>query len=408
MSFLRWIVGRDRDQATPRKRRTGLKLEQLESRAVPSATDLGGAQGYNAFVFNNYKGFNSDSQAPVAVGDNATLTNYGVAQSGVNYGGSDSLVVGNNLNYTNGEVFSGNAVYGNNGTLTNVYFGNGHAQQQSGVVNFSSVQSDLDSKSTTWGTTYATNGTISNNYGNLTLTGTNSTIDIFNLTASQLGGIYSVSINAPAGATVLINVSGTTVNLQNLGISIQGTSKADVLWNFYQAKTVNISGVSVQGSILAPLAQVNFNNGSIYGTLVAYNLCGNGQLDYCQVSIEIPTSVPGTISGRVYNDTTGDPGLSGVEVYLVGTKTGGGSYSASTTTGNNGYYEFDNVPPGTYTIAVGTLNNTWTTVVIQVGSQGGTSNLGRSEILNIPVENATDGTGNNFGQQQNGSGAGGD
>ncbi len=384
-------------------------------REVPSATNLGGAQGYNAFVFNNYVGFNTDAQGKVAVGDNATLTNFGVAQNGPNYAGTDSLVVGNNLKYTNGKVFSGDAAYGNTGTLTHVYFGNGYALQQSNVVSFSSVQTDLDAKSTAWGS-YGTNGgTISNNWGNLVLTGTNAQIDVFDLTAAQLSSIYSITINAPAGATVLINVSGTTVNLQNLGISIQGTNQSDVLWNFYQATTVNISGVGVQGSILAPLAQVNFNNGSLNGTLIADNLCGNGQLDYSQVCIDIPTTLPAIISGVVFDDVNGngiqDPGehgLGGVVVFLSGIKTGGGTYSTSVLTSSNGSYVFNNVPPGTYTIAAGTLDSTWVTVSVHVGSQGGTPSVANSEIVNVPLGNGTDGTQNNFGQQQNTGNDGGD
>ena len=50
-----------------------------------------------------------------------------------------------------------------------------------------------------------------------------------------------------------------------------------VLFNLPTATTVNIQGVGLLGSLLAPLADVHFNSGNIDGTLIANNLDGYGE-----------------------------------------------------------------------------------------------------------------------------------
>ena len=65
---------------------------------------------------------------------------------------------------------------------------------------------------------------------------------------------------------MLVNVDGTSDSMQNFGISVNGTTREKVLFNFSQATSLSISGIAVQGSILAPRAAVNFGNGTVNGT----------------------------------------------------------------------------------------------------------------------------------------------
>src|SRR5260221_11100039 len=105
MAFRR--IGPWRRKDVPVTRRPMLNLEELEGRCVPSATDLGIADGYNGFVFRNYTGTNSDVEGALAAGNNASLTNFSVGASLPNsHGAVNDLVVGNSLTYHNGEVFS--------------------------------------------------------------------------------------------------------------------------------------------------------------------------------------------------------------------------------------------------------------------------------------------------------------
>ena len=51
-----------------------------------------------------------------------------------------------------------------------------------------------------------------------------------------------------------------------------GDSYDNVIFNFYEATALTISGITVEGSILAPLAQVTAYNGNINGTVIAQSL----------------------------------------------------------------------------------------------------------------------------------------
>ena len=65
-----------------------------------------------------------------------------------------------------------------------------------------------------------------------------------------------MSIDAPAGTTVLINVSG---------------NRDYVIFNLYEAESLTITGMSFEGSILAPRADLDFVNGSMNGQLIVDN-----------------------------------------------------------------------------------------------------------------------------------------
>jgi choice-of-anchor A domain-containing protein len=379
-------------------RRAVLRLESLEERCVPSATDLGAAGDFNAFVLADFRGNYSDVQGRLAAGHNAALTGYGIGDGLPNsHGTRDDLVVGHNLYYTRGQVFNGNVVYGNAGTLTSVGLLNGTARKGS-VVDFTAAAADLTAKSVKWGA-YGTTGTISNYYGNLTLTG-HGTINVFDLTAAQLATAASLTINVPNGATVLVNVSGTTATLKNFGINLNGADAGGVLFNFTQATTVTLSGIGFRGSILAPHATVNFNNGNLTGVLVARSFCGSGQLNLTPLHLVIPESLPATLSGKVFDDKNGDgiqeageAGIGNVTMILQGQTV---AVAANTPTTPDGHFTFSDLPPGTYTVAV-IVPDGYTVVSVHLGSEGGNPDVPGGETTDIPLGNGVNGVEYDFG-----------
>jgi choice-of-anchor A domain-containing protein len=131
-------------------------------------------------------------------------------------------------------------------------------------------------------------------WSTLTLAGTNTSLDIFDITASMLQSASTITINAPTSAEVLINVSGTSATLSNAGFSGSFNSDANTLFNFYQATSLNISGISVDGSILAPLANVSFNSGQLNGELIAASLTGCGELHEDTFNSQVPS--PSSVS----------------------------------------------------------------------------------------------------------------
>jgi choice-of-anchor A domain-containing protein len=276
-----------------------LAAMQAQSHAQSSA--LGAASSYNVFTFGNFTESNVDSEGRVAVGGNANLTNFGVgsAFSSNPSSAGNSLVVAHNLTYNGGEVHYGNTVYG--GTLSgSVNHPNGTVSQGT-VVDFAAAKTSLTNSSTYWSTLSA-NGSTINYYGGIQLIGTNSALNVFNLSSSLLGSAWGLTIDVPAGSTVLVNIDGTSANFQNMGISFSdlnsdgsgSTDKLHVLYNFYQATSLSVSGISVQGSILAPNAALSFGNGNIEGNVVVDSATGNGEYHNYLFAGTLPVPEPST------------------------------------------------------------------------------------------------------------------
>jgi choice-of-anchor A domain-containing protein len=301
------------------------------------------AGDFNVFVFGGLTQSYTDAQGRVAAGGDVSLTGYGVGDALTNSAGTrDDLVVGGSLTYNQGQVFNGNIVYGGTALLTNVGLPNGTARQGT-VLDFQAAQAQLTSLSAGWAA-LAPNGTTVNCYGTLSMTGRDPAFNVFSVPGSQLASAYGLNVSAPAGSTVLINVSGTAGQMQYFGMTVSGTDRQHVLLNFSTAATLTLAGISVQGSILAPSADVAFNNGNLEGTLIAHSMTGSGEFHNYRTQFQAPASkttptVSVTDAGGIYN---GQPFPTTATV----TGTGGGSgsslegvsptlnyYSGSSTTG---------------------------------------------------------------------------
>ncbi|MDY7092239.1 MAG: choice-of-anchor A family protein [Acidobacteriota bacterium] len=325
---------------------------------------LGTANGFNVFVFGDLDQSNTDVTGRLAVGDDATLMNFGVGLALSNSGGTrDDLVVGDDLTFTNGQVYNGNLVYGDIANLTSVTVLNGTSRQDS-PIDFAAEQSFLEGASAYWAGLTA-NGTTTVNYwggptAQIQLDGTDPDLNIFDLSGADLSAANTLNINAPAGSTVLINIDGATNQMQYFGISVNGTDRGNVLYNFFETTNLTVQGIGIQGSIFAPFAHVDFNNGNIDGTLVAASLSGYGESHHvpftgCLPPYELPPQ-PASLGDRVWWDTNGDgvqdagePSLNSVVIDLLDA---GDNVVATTVTGPDGQYGFGDLAPGTYTVVV--------------------------------------------------------
>jgi choice-of-anchor A domain-containing protein len=329
-----------------------LRLEPLEDRAVPSHSDLGIAGDFNGFFFENFHSYYSDTEGRLAIGGDATITGYGLGTQLSNSDGArDDLIVGGALDFSNGQVFNGNIAVGGAATIAeNVGLPHGHVNHTVSL-DFAAAQTELQNKSAEWGA-LPTTGNVLNYYGTLKLTGTSTEINVFHLSAAQLANAKGLEINAPAGSTVLVDVEGTDVTLHDFAIWINGTDRSHVLFNFYQATSLTMQAIGIHGNILAPFADVEFNNGQINGELIAKSFDGNGQLNANPPGVDVPCAM-GQISGRVITrDTCGCPkGVAGVEVILQGTSVYG-SVNRTTTTDDNGDFVFSGFSEGTYSISI--------------------------------------------------------
>lgn len=94
-----------------------------------------------------------------------------------------------------------------------------------------------------------------------------------------------LNINLNGALSILINVSGTNINLAKNFNSLESIG-ARVIWNFYEATSLTLSNRWV-GSVLAPFATVT-NGNNIHGTLVAAAFNQGGQVHQQAWAGDIP------------------------------------------------------------------------------------------------------------------------
>jgi choice-of-anchor A domain-containing protein len=238
------------------------------------------ADGYNVFVCNNFHATNSDVEGRVAVGNNFDASGYSIGEKLAPRSGT-SLYVGGDFKFVNGQVRNGNVVT-KDGTPTTSSFGTPEGTLvKNGTFGFSisNAFADLTNKSKQASNIVA-NGRTAIQYGGITFSGGNGATRIFTINASDLASANNLTINASAGSSAIINVRGSSASFNNAGFNLTGGITADkVLFNFADAKTINLSGVGFNGSILAPQADLNFNNGVLTGQVVVNNFSGSGQIN---------------------------------------------------------------------------------------------------------------------------------
>lgn len=134
-----------------------------------------------------------------------------------------------------------------------------------------------------------TNDTIALGGPVLLLRGTDPKRNTFAVTPQQLTGIRATLIDVPAGSTVLINVSGTSIQVNGevrfrVGGSYQQPDNAPVrdavqrtIWNFPAAQTVKLNtGSAFGGTVFAPDAAVTaLSIGHSNGQTIAASFASN-------------------------------------------------------------------------------------------------------------------------------------
>lgn len=238
-----------------------------------SAISLGPASGFNVFVLGDIEQNFVDTEGKMAAAGNVTLTDYAVGSGFASNPTGDNLIVGGNLNFTRGTVF-GNAVYGGTANLSLVDV-KGTASQGN-PIDFAAAGQELRNLSAYLGGLSA-NGTKTFEYGQVTLNGSGSGLNVFNLLGSELSAANTFTINADPNATVLVNITGETINFGNFGFFLNRVDKQKVLYNFIDATNLSSTGVGIKGSLLAPKAHYQFDNGHIDGNLIAGSLKGGGE-----------------------------------------------------------------------------------------------------------------------------------
>lgn len=243
-----------------------------------SASSLGTASDFNVFVFGSYQQNYGIVEGRVAVDGNAKYNNVSVATGLAANASRNDLIVNGNLKWNNGLFGQSGSNYGIvSGTKQVAIGGSSHISAGTPAgIDFASVQNDLLTSATAW-SGLAANGTVDPVWSSsFNLTGTDSTLNVFNFNAGNFSLVNgALNLIAPEASTVLINIFGTDATLLNFAFNYTGVAADRVLLNFVDATSITINNGDFLGTILAPLADVRFNNGQMHGSLIAGSLQAN-------------------------------------------------------------------------------------------------------------------------------------
>lgn len=239
-------------------------------------------EAFNLFVFKNLTQSATDVEGRLAVGGDAVLQSYAVGAALARDFSRYDLIVGRNLSFQHGSVSNGKVAVGGAANIANL--GLLSALEHTQPLNFHDLELQLKSYSFEIDQ-LETNGItnvqpIEGGRANIMNLSGSQAINVFRLNASDLSRTRSFSIHAPSYATVFVNIDGNQASVGNLGLSYSGgVTREQVLFNFGTTRSLFVSQISFEGHLLAPYAELQFQNGVIQGSVVVDSLVGNGQIN---------------------------------------------------------------------------------------------------------------------------------
>jgi choice-of-anchor A domain-containing protein len=301
------------------------------------ANQLGIAGEYNVFMLGmdgdgiSIDQYNTDVEGRVA---GAGTVIYGRPDSGFQIGSQvdpnpayPELVAGKDVRLVNGSVGKnqmGAIVYGQSYSIASTVGYDPSKLKKGYPIDFAQEKSYLQKLSISWGSLAPTGKVETPNNGQVFFTGGNPNLNIFNWDTSNLGS-GEFFLNVPIGSTVLINI---TDNLKDVALVssafyiaqsfmatgyvpvgetdrdskyYKGTDYKDypnskILFNFLGIDDLMIKEIEINGSILAPWADIDFNQyADIDGQLIGMTLSGNGESHNIRFDGEIPVPEPATL-----------------------------------------------------------------------------------------------------------------
>lgn len=237
--------------------------------------DLGIAAPYNVFILRDINQPSSDTEGKMAVGRDAYLSSYSVGDKiDQTAGYQDVLIVNRDFTLGSGRIY-GNVVYGRTINANDNHIDGSITKAK--PIDFNAAKAQLLQLSNQFKQMTA-NGTVTEEWGQLNLVGTDPYINVFKVTEQQFTSTHTKVVNAPNGSVVIVNVAGKNLSWTG-GLTIEGTTRQQVIYNFYQATNLEISGIAVEGTILAPKAHVKFWTGQQNGQMIAKSLEGSAQFN---------------------------------------------------------------------------------------------------------------------------------
>ncbi|MCS0611470.1 choice-of-anchor A family protein [Massilia kyonggiensis] len=222
--------------------------------------------GANLYAIHDFAATSSDVEGGVVAGGNVTISSYSINHNDKDAFGKDgyALVAGGNLSLQGGSIENGKVHVG--GTSSLMWAAT--PQMAAGnPVDFKAAASYYKGMADALSGLDAT-GAVTRLWSGVQVTGSGKGgVDIFNVSSDLFANSSSWTLEQLVpGETLVFNVSGSAGTFNNGGISFQPLAGYNVLFNFYEAKTIDVRGVI--GSVLAPYATQTANWGVINGNVI--------------------------------------------------------------------------------------------------------------------------------------------
>lgn len=260
----------------------------------PTDGSLGPANGYNVYTCDDFHARGSDIAGRAFIGDTMDVAGYGIGHA-LNDGGTTTLEVGGDLDIHSAQIYHGDGLVEGYCTTSSLGVPDGDLvceidphplpdacddNKLCDISNFLASQPEsptchVDVKP--WG---AVRISTAGPYAVCTL-------DLDQVAPQILwswnNAINGLRIHGDPGATVVINVKGANADIWGKTGEFRlqgGLDRENLIWNFGCDSAhcpSQISGVSVQGTILAPACDLQFDNGHIDGQYIVGSHSGNGQ-----------------------------------------------------------------------------------------------------------------------------------
>lgn len=254
-------------------------------------------------VFRNLTQSSGSNAGSILVGGNTTIHSPTV---------SGNVTSNGNLTLDNGGSVGGSIAYFGTYSTNNNYSPFNSAQHLASPVALPTFPIDFTQQANALNNLsaqlkgLADTGTVTNpmpGNGDLTVTGTHANYDSVHVSGAVMAGLAGTGvfrINGVAGETIIINIDGVADAMTNFAFVLNGVDRQHVLFNFYNATSLTLNSISVQGTILAPKADINFAGGNIDGTLIGKNIYGQGESHLYLFQGNVPLAAvpePGTLAG---------------------------------------------------------------------------------------------------------------
>lgn len=276
-----------------------------------SSESLGKAVGFNAFIEGDFQAQYTDAQGRIAAGGALTLDGYGVASLLTLVPSVPALVIGGDIQFTNGQIYAGGVLAGGSaaglspGVRSSMVTGSEVRDHAELPFSFSEQFALLRQVAESLSLAEPTGTTSYQSWGAVHLEGDcESPVQVFAIDGAALYAANTFSVSCiPGEATIVFNIDGASPGLKNIGLSDLQERANKIIWNFYEAQTVNFLSVGVEGTLLAPDADLDTPWGYVNGTVIVKSWSGHMELHHVpflgDISSLLPSAAPVIVSSPV-------------------------------------------------------------------------------------------------------------